>query len=306
MHTTNTSVVETKQFFASLRQLINSVIGLLVFCGSAYILFWIGIMCDSIILDSGVPIFNPLATLFFPNNNSFEIYRNTGLILMALTIPVTLLYGIAYSFEQTIVNNIYKKEEKDEQKRAQKEFLESLKEYSVIDVFSICLSIDYESKKEFSSKNKAILNKGIYETLKKAVLKVLPTASVDIDNVMVIHSKDFAKYDKTYDTILKTLAEIKPKLEQRYGFNLVPSITTDAYAKKEKVSNIKRNHFGIQSFNFKNRACTTATFAKKYTHLKMRKYAGIPIGEYIVSNTNNSYELNIIHKNLTQTLASYQ
>ena len=50
---------------------------------------------------------------------------------------------------------------------------------------------------------------------------------------------------------------------------------------------------------------TTATFAKKYKHLKHDKYAGIPIGEYVYfdDDKTGTYELNVIHKNLEKTLA---
>ena len=80
-------------------------------------------------------------------------------------------------------------------------------------------------------------------------------------------------------------------------------MTTDAHNTKTSAIQIEKRHFGIQNCISNNRNCTTEMFAKKYKYLNKRKYAGIPIGEYI-SNNKETYELNIIHKNLSQTLAS--
>jgi len=113
-------------------------------------------------------------------------------------------------------------------------------------------------------------------------------------------------YDSVYSNLLKSLAEIKRKYENAYKLNLIPSTTTEAYNAKEDAK-IEENHFKIRSCNFKNRACATNDFAKKYTHLKHVKYAGIPIGDFVIfeNNVPKTYELNIIYKNLSDSLAKY-
>ena len=68
---------------------------------------------------------------------------------------------------------------------------------------------------------------------------------------------------------------------------------------------IRKQHFEIQSFNFKNRALSTATFSNKYKHLKHNKYAGIPIGEYayFTDDKMGTYELNVVYKNLAKAIS---
>lgn len=302
MHTTNGNVVRTKHFFDVIRRTINASIGLLVLTGFIYILFWSGIMTDESIYEAGKGFFEPLAKLFFQKENSFDIYKNTGLILFAISIPVALLYGIANSIEDKIVKSLYWAEEKKEEAKKQKAFLESLKEYDEINNFTICLSLNIEG--EISTKNKNIINNGILETIKNNVKKAYSHTYIETQGVSIITCYDFTKYDVIYDTILKTLSEIKPKLETRYNIKITPTITTDAHTQKESSINIKEKHFGIKSFNHQNRSCTTGTFAKKYKYVNCSKYIGIPIGEYIGSKNNETYELNVIHKNLTRTLAS--
>ena len=126
-----------------------------------------------------------------------------------------------------------------------------------------------------------------------------------INDVLIITSEKFSKYDLIYESMLKMLSKIKPVVESKYNLEFIPSMTTDAFCEDVEMSNIKKQHYEIQSFNFKNRACSTAMFVKKYKHLKHKKYAGIPIGEYAYFDNNNTdtYELNIIHKNLNYTLS---
>ena len=72
------------------------------------------------------------------------------------------------------------------------------------------------------------------------------------------------------------------------------------------MEDVKNMHREIQSFNFKNRATSTAIFYKKYKHLNKEKYAGVPIGEYAYFDDSKSktYELNIVCKNLSQKIAA--
>ena len=105
--------------------------------------------------------------------------------------------------------------------------------------------------------------------------------------------------------ILLQLSKTKRLIESRYGFKLMPSMTTDAGSEKNYTA-IQNEHFEIQSFNFKNRAIVSGVFSNKYKHLKHKKYAGIPIGEYAYfgGGKTKTFELNVVHKDLTKILGS--
>jgi hypothetical protein len=173
-------------------------------------------------------------------------------------------------------------------------------------MYSICLSIDYEGDKITSVQAKKALNQGIYLKIAEILKTIEPSGNVTHDDVLIFRAQNFSKYDRVYDSILNGLSKIKNVLEKKYGCKIIPSITTDAYSGILTQSNIKRRHFEIQSFNFKNRSLSTATFVNKYKHLKHEKYVGVPIGEYAYFGNEKmgTYELNVIHKNLSKLLTT--
>jgi len=303
IYTNNTSIINAKQFLMSCRHLVNNSISILAVIGFIYLVYWFGCLTDPQIVERGENMFKPLASFIFSNIDSIDIYKNTGLLAFALTIPVGFMYYIINKIEAFIIIANNKQNELIAEKQKQKEFYNHIKEFEEISNYCLCLSVDYKSEKKFSQKNKDIINNGIYSKIENVLDSVAKNISITKSEVLIINSNDFNNYDKVYDAILTTLSEIKPKIENRYNIKIIPSITTDAYNTETTINKIKEKHFGIQNCISNNRACTTEKFAKKYKYLNKRKYAGVPIGEYISSN-KETYELNIIHKNLSQTLAS--
>ena len=173
-------------------------------------------------------------------------------------------------------------------------------------MYSVCLSIDYESEKGVSLQNKSKLNTLIFSKIKTNLKLLEPKGLLSLSDVLIFSSENFSKYDMVYDSILNSLSVFKKNIEKNYKYKMIPSMTTDAYEENFKIGTIRQNHFEIQSFNFKNRALSSATFAKKYKHLKYNKYAGIPIGEYAYfrEGSTGMYELNVIHKNLERQLST--
>ena len=149
IYTNNMSIVESKRFFSTCRQIVNNLILFFGLLGFTYLVFWFGGMTDYSIIERGETLFGPLATLIFPNSDAIDIYRNTGLISLALMLPVGFMYYVINKVENIIVHAIDKQNEIAAKKEKQQQFLDSLKEFDVIKSYSLCLSIDYESKKEF-------------------------------------------------------------------------------------------------------------------------------------------------------------
>lgn len=305
INTDNLYVIETKSFTGKIKNAITSLMFLVGTMSFLYLLFWSGMVIDTTVIGQGEFMFKPLAQFLNPTATTIEMYKTTSLYLFLGIIPLFVAHYLVDKLEESIIENLTRKQQAKKKKEAMQAYLDSLKQYEMIKTYSICASIDYSAKEEIPTNVKAKLNSGIYEKIKNSILKIEPSVQITTNNVLIITSNNFDKFDLVYESILKILSKIKPIIEAKYGYNFIPSMTTDAFYEKAELNNIQKQHFEIQSFNFKNRACSTATFSKKYTYLKHKKYAGIPIGEYAYFGNNkvDTYELNIIHKNLNNTLS---
>ena len=303
--------INVRNNVSQIQNLLNLAIIFMVIAGFTYLMFYTGAISDKIFMELGKPYLEPLAKFLNPNDASVGIYKATAFKLFLSILPVFFVQYLISKVEECLINQHNYKEEK----KRQKEYLEELKSfearYDSIKTYTICLSLDYESEKEITKKNREVLNDVIFSKISNSLASIDMTLKVALDNdALIVVSNSFENYDMTYDAILEDLSSVKEVIEKKYSYKLVPSITTDAFSDTEKgtskfnSSNIRKQHFEIQSFNFKNRALTTATFAKKYKHLQHKKYAGIPIGEYVYfkDDKTKTYELNIIHKNLSKTL----
>lgn len=296
--------LSVKEKFSSIRKFTTFAILALAVMSLGYFIFWLGAISDEIFFEYGRNIFEPLAKFLNLGDTSTGIYLNTSLMLLVAIFPTLFTQYIFDKTEEALIKEDKSKREKKLQKELNEEQKSHMGRFDSIKTYSICLSIDYESKKQLSNHSKATMNKGIYSKIAMLLKIIEPSSKITINDVFIIEAHDFSKYDCVYDSLLKGLSKIKNALEEKYDLKLIPSITTDAYSGNLAEANIRKQHFEIQSFNFKNRALTTASFASKYKHLQHKKYAGIPIGEYAYFGNDKmgTYELNIIHKNLSKAL----
>ena len=305
IYTTAKSTIAIHDFFAQIKKTITYLMVASAITSVAYLFYWFMAVNNPIYLEQGEAIFGVLTKMLF-QENGISAYLKTSVAMVGLEIPLLIFYFIVDSLEHQIAKNNEKKLEMKRQKARQKEYLKSLKQYDDIKYWSICLSLDYESQREISLSDKMVLSKTIFPKIQCALEKVNNEIRVTNNGVLIITSSNFDKYDMTYDTLLKLLSKIKTAYDNKYSLNMIPTITTDAFDYQIDMSEIKKRHYNIQEFNFKNRSCTTALFAKKYKHINRSKYMGIPVGSYIMPDSSNStsYELNVVHKNLINTLAS--
>lgn len=297
--------VELQEKFKNLQSFVNSIGIISGIIGFLYLLFWVGAVNDNFILQQGKAIFDPIANLIFANDTSVDVYKNTGFALIAAMIPIPLINCILEKIKDDLIKQNNLKSEKAYHKKQIEAEMKYATRFDGIRMYSICLSLDYESNTGIKNENKTKLNNVIYSKIKTTLKLLEPQAFISLSDVLIFSSDNFKNYDNIYDTILKELSSIKQSVEKKYNYKLIPSMTTDAYDSNFKLNNIRQHHFEIQSFNFKNRAVSSATFANKYKHLKRNKYAGVPIGEYAYfrDGSTETYELNVIHKNLNRTLS---
>lgn len=296
--------LKVRDNFATIQKFTSIAMILMAIMSLGYFVFWLGAISDEIFFEYGRPYFEPLAKLLNLGSEDTGIYLNTCLYLLVAMLPTFFIQILFDKMQEALLQSNTLKQEKKRQKEQKEEYENYMSRFDYIKTYSICLSIDYEGKKQVGLQNKQSLNKAIYTNLAASLYKLEPTAKITQNDVFIFTSSIFAKYDLIYDTILNSLSHFKNVLEKKYSFKLIPSITTDAFSNNLET-NIRKQHYEIQSFNFKNRALTTATFANKYKHLKHEKYAGIPIGEYAYFGNDKmgTYELNIINKNLDKTLS---
>lgn len=296
--------LKVRDNFATIQKFTGFAMLLMAIMSLGYFVFWLGAISDEIFFEYGRPYFEPLAKLLNLGAEDSGIYLNTCLYLLVAMLPTFFIQVLFNKLQEALLQSNALKQEKKRQKEQKEEYENYMSRFDYIKTYSICLSIDYEGKKQVGAQNKQSLNKAIYTNLATSLYKLEPTAKITQNDVFIFTSSIFAKYDLIYDTILNSLSHFKNVLEKKYSFKLIPSITTDAFSSNLET-NIRKQHYEIQSFNFKNRALTTATFANKYKHLKHEKYAGIPIGEYAYFGNEKmgTYELNIINKNLDKTLS---
>ncbi len=193
------------------------------------------------------------------------------------------------------------------QRKKQEDYLNRLKEYNVVNNYSICLSLDYKSQRKIAQESKSIITKVIFAKITKMLNIVMPDLEIKTSpDALVVLSDNFEIYDSIYDTILKILAKVKTQVDDRYSVYMIPSITTDAYTLRPNVASIKKNHANIKHCNFINKATTSKAFSKKYEYLNKNKYMGVPLGEYSIidDEKTNTYELNMVYKNLSDKLES--
>jgi len=302
----NVNVLCAKRKAKKYKETVGFIMLSLVILAIAYFAFWVVAMSDQIVLSYTEQYFAPLANFLSPEGTTIDIYRQAGIKLLLLCIPCFIAFGIIDFFESIAVNFHLNAEEYSAKARQKKEHDAWNRRYDAINQYSICLSLDYESQKNLSGEAKATLTKIAFNKIKTDLRRSNRDITIITGKALIISSKNFEGYDSVYSNLLKSLAEIKRKYENAYKLNLIPSTTTEAYNAKEDAK-IEENHFKIRSCNFKNRACATNDFAKKYTHLKHVKYAGIPIGDFVIfeNNVPKTYELNIIYKNLSDSLAKY-
>lgn len=299
----NTNVLCTKKKARKTRETLSFIVLGLLILSIAYFAYWVVAMSDRVVLEYTEQYFAPLANLLVPNVDTIDIYRQTGVRLFLACIPCSLLFGIIDFFESIAIKFHFGTEEQQIKRAQQKEYDAWNKQYDKLTQYSICLSLDYESQKKLSFEARQTLTKIAFNKIRADLKAKHRDITIYTGKALVITSKNFAGYDSVYSNLLRCLAEIKRKYETAYKLNFIPSTTTEAFDSKEG-SKIEENHFKIQSCNFKNRACATNDFAKKYTHLRHEKYAGIPIGDFVIfeNNVPKTYELNIIYKNLSDSL----
>ena len=238
-------------------------------------------------------------------STNFIVYGN---ILTTLFIPAILLYFGIDDVERASLNRLKRKYAKEVEKIKEarnKEFQNKM--LNDVKTYTIGISLDYSSGRNLTEENRVLLDRMTFTKLKTVLNKICPEAVFDVVNgVALVSSYDFTKYDKVYSTILKTLSKIKKETDNTYALDMIVSTTTDAYnCKKDNVINSK-HHLEIKGTSFRNRACTTSAFSKKYGNLKQSKYMGIPIGAYTLTNEDKDdfCELNIVYKDLSGVLAN--
>lgn len=307
INTYNLYDIRVKENFARIQKLAGLLIIASCFLSLGYFVFWLGAISDDVFFEYGRPYFEPLAAYLNLGDTSKDIYINTSLYMLFAIVPVLFFQYVSSKLEEAFLTAYKAKEERKLLKERKEEQKSYLARFDSIQTYSICLSLDYETRKDkkpISEHNKKILNNTVYSKIADLLKRIEPNSKVVINDVLIFTSHNFANYDNIYDSILDGLSHIKKIIESKYSYNLIPSMTTDAFSDELTSSSIRKQHYEIQSFNFKNRALATATFANKYKHLKHNKYAGIPIGEYayFTNAKMDTYELNVVYKNLALVL----
>ena len=297
--------LNVKDGFSSFRKFIAVSMLACVVSSVGYFVFWLGAISDEVFFEYGRPFFEPLASFLNFGKTSIDIYLNTSFILFCLLFPACVLNFICNKTQEALIE----KHELSNEKKRQKELIQAHKDYMArfdsIKTYSICLSLDYQSKKEMSIQSKATLNRAIFSKISSILKAIDSSCKIFANDVLIVTSNDFSNYDKIHDGILNSLAVIKKAIEPKYKCLLVPSFTTDAHSDDFNDNTVKNQHYKIQTFNFKNRALSTAKFSNKYKHLNKNKYTGVPIGEYAYfdKQKTDTYELNVIHKDLVKILS---
>ena len=288
---------------------IKNFLGILILSsfilGIIYMIYWTMISTQEIVYDYTYKFFSPLVLFLFPDAIGFDGYFYSSIALFLASIPLFFGCIVCDKTEDKLLRARQDFLETKKRKEEIQKALEYQKQFDEITQYSICLSIDYLSNSKPVDKIlKEKINYVVFEKINKALKKVKCKKDTYLSNVLIITSNDFNCYDWIYDTLLDELAKAKKVIEEKYDFKFIPSLTTEACKEKIPVGKIKKHHFEIQSCNFKNRACSNMLFSKKYNHLNKNKYTGTPIGEYAVfeNNATNTYELNVIYKNLSDAL----
>lgn len=299
IETNSPFIIRIKKIAKELKAFIMLLILICVVISLTYFLYYIAVKSDDYIIELTGKYLTPMAQFLNPDETSYIIYRNTSIYFLCFIIPLAALSYVVDVIEGALFNIHKKIMTLKENAQTKKEYKESLKEYIDIKDYSICISLECEQKKQLENQMK--------KSLAAQIKKTMPELKVDSDKTIVITSSDFEKYDENFDYILKILSGFKKQTLKKYELELVFSITTDAHLEGTlNIEEIQDNHFKILNFNFKNRACCSALFSKKYKFLDKEKYSGIPVGLFDSATQENKkyYELNIVFKNLNQTLSN--
>ncbi len=298
-------VLEVKDKTKIVKKIVGySIIACIAF-GIVYLVFWVAVMTDNAFINNGGKLFYPIAHIFYPNDMSFKVFQKTGIMFFKLIIPLFLVHYLMDKIEDKAVEQYGKIIEKRrrEELRKQKEEEEAQQNPQDISEYSICFSIDYEGN--ISGEVEEKLDNIIFTKTKEIFANELSDVHMFIrKKTLIIRSSDFTKFDFLFNSLLKILSKIKNTFDSKYDFEFTPSITIDAMQPSKRNETIEKEHFEIQTFNFKNRALSTIIFAKKYKFMQNEKYIGIPIGEYAYfdKKSEKKYELNVIFKNLKEVL----
>ena len=169
---------------------------------------------------------------------------------------------------------------KEAQERKRNLYLKSIQKYDAIKNYSICLSIDYKTKRNFSKEDKKVVNKVIFLKMQELLKRKFVGVEIYVvDDVLISVSSDFYAYDNIYDEIIRMLSKIKSEVDERYCVYMIPSITIDAYRMIPSMQDIRTDHDNIKHCSLNNMVCSTKIFGEKYKSLNKNKYLGNPIGE---------------------------
>ena len=291
-----------REKFNKIRKYITFSILACAILAITYFSYWILVVNNDLVLDYTAKFFEPLANILAPFSQSCEKYRTTSFVCFGLIFALTFLNGFMNNLEEKLLKAYDKKIEIKQAKQKIEQKIAFEKQFDNIKQYSICLSLDYKTQntKALDENFKRKLNKTILSSFEKHLNKIDSKTNFYTQEAMIITSNDFEGYDKIYSNLLAYLGKTQKLIKEKYNLEMIPSLTTDAYISSIDLNKIQQQHFNIQNCNFKNKACSTATFSKKYNHIKKSKYLGIPIGEYafLDDKTTQTYELNIIYKNL--------
>lgn len=309
LKTTSKFELLIKDKAGAIKKFITVAIVSLVILSIAYFVYWGTMINDEELFEYSNTIMYPIAHYFFPNNEDSIIYRDTGIKLLVLVVPCFIAYFIIDSFEHFLLKMNAKVMTFQDKKTTKAQEIKYTNQpiKQDIEYFSISASFDYaKNKKSLSPKTANRLNKVIYENLKAKLRTKVLEGKIITSGIFTIISKDFKTYDILYTKFLKVLASIKKEIQNSYGVEVIPTITTDAFETEPKKDNILKAHFAIKGCNFKNKAVTTHIFLTKYRELCFDKYGGVSIGLYsqIVDSKAENFDLNIVFKNLSEVLDS--
>lgn len=299
-------IIELKEKTKLVKRISTFLILVFIFLGILYFLFWVVIMTDKTFASGGEKLFGPIAHFFYPDETELIIYRKTSFALFLLIFPCFFVHYLMDKFEEKAIEKYALMVEKKRLAELKKEKEIKLRSYDDINEFSICFSIEFSN--ELRKEKAQELSNYIYTKIKEAFSNKITGVYPSLDKYLIIRSNHFEKFDYVFEALMKVLSKIDALIEKKYDIDYTPSITIDGFTSGKDNKIIQQQHFEIGTFNFKNRAISTMLFSKKYTFLQYSKYKGIPIGEYAYfDNANhNNYELNVVFKNLSNSIKQFK
>ncbi len=218
-----------KKILKEAKNFLLLVISLLFATGVIYLIYYSIILSDSSVLYYSENIFAPLADAL--NSSCFncsktDIYRNTGLKLILIDVFIFMLFRFVIFVENAVANfETYQKEQK-EKNIIKKEKEDYLKQFDLIEEFSICISLEILDEKngENIEINKIFTEK--FEKFFKEVRKLKKVAkSSDKKTILTVSSFKTTNFDNLLDETLVFLSLLKRSLERQFKKELVFTIT---------------------------------------------------------------------------------